>query len=910
MHHTAFQRGRPGAPAPAAVLLLAICLLAVGAQAANASPALAITEPGRYQLDHDLSVDGIGVLITSSDVVFDGMGHSIEGTGGDGTGIYATGLANATPAGPITNVTVRNVTVRTCGAGVSIGRVNGSVVEDVVAEQNGIGFGYGYAEMGGAEQAVLRDSVARDSTGTGIVLDYPSDGVTIERCTITGNANGLASDLSGRLAANYLVDSEVSENAGFGISLRESGLTIRGCTIHGNGANGIQLEHAGATIEANRIEGNAGTGVQSTDRGGSNISSNWIVGNGQGVAVGGDWPSQVWNNVLNNTDNGFFGAAEVGQLNVTRTAGPNIVGGPYLGGNFWAFPNGTGFSETHPDNDGDGFCDEPYVVNPEEGVTDHLPLARPNPPPIGGDTGYFLVSTTPPGAGIYLEDISGTRTLQGTTSAGPLNVTVYLTGTPIRKVVATLPGYRDAVHTVTQYPPKGGTLPVALTLAPTSGGTPYRPHPVPGRVEAEDYDLGGEGVAYHDTTPGNAGGAYRSDDVDIEKMAGLATPNVGWIRDGEFLTYTVNVTQDGLYLVSLRVATPNSGRSVDVSADGRQPAITYRLPNTGSFATYATATLGSTPCPNSWVTVTQTPTPMATGIENQRIPLQLSAGTHTIKLAFHGDGQNLDWFELAPFDPSTPGGPTPDTPLAIPGTIQAEDYDLGGEGVAYHDTTTGNSGGAYRQDNVDIETAGGVTNVGWIRNGEWLTYTATVQSAGAYTMSARVASPNSGRTIAVLVDGTSAGTIAVPNTGSFRTFTTVQVPVTLTAGTHTLRLAFQGDGQNLDWIAFVPPTPTPGTAVTTPTPTPVAGGASFTAAPVTAPKGSAVKFTVTPASGKRISAAWWSFDATAHLTTWNSRNVNPTFYYPRTGTFTPLVKLTYADGSTETVQRANYVRAT
>ncbi len=90
----------------------------------------------------------------------------------------------------------------------------------------------------------------------------------------------------------------------------------------------------------------------------------------------------------------------------------------------------------------------------------------------------------------------------------------------------------------------------------------------------------------------------------------------------------------------------------------------------------------------------------------------------------------------------------------------------------------------------------------------------------------------------------------------------------------------------------------------------MAGGASFTAAPLTAPKGSAVKFTLAPASGKTVSAAWWSFDAPAHLNTWNSRATNPTFFYPSAGTFSPLVKITYTDGSTETVQRTNYVRAT
>ena len=40
---------------------------------------------------------------------------------------------------------------------------------------------------------------------------------------------------------------------------------------------------------------------------------------------------------------------------------------------------------------------------------------------------------------------------------------------------------------------------------------------MPCRVEAEDYDTGGEGVAYHDTTAGNIGGATTGrDDVDVE----------------------------------------------------------------------------------------------------------------------------------------------------------------------------------------------------------------------------------------------------------------------------------------------------------------------------------------------------------------------------------------------------------
>lgn len=82
------------------------------------------------------------------------------------------------------------------------------------------------------------------------------------------------------------------------------------------------------------------------------------------------------------------------------------------------------------------------------------------------------------------------------------------------------------------------------------------------------------------------------------------------------------------------------------------------------------------------------------------------------------------------------------------------------------------------------------------------------------------------------------------------------------------------------------------------------GSADMTVAPATARKGAAVKFTVTPTAGKTIKAVWWSFDATSHMNTWNSRATNPTFFYPATGTFSPLVKVTYTDGTTAEVRKS------
>src|SRR5690606_29960220 len=59
--------------------------------------------------------------------------------------------------------------------------------------------------------------------------------------------------------------------------------------------------------------------------------------------------------------------------NITKTAGINIVGGPFIAGNFWAKPDGTGFSQTATDGDGDGIADTAYKL-PGNEYSDFLPL--------------------------------------------------------------------------------------------------------------------------------------------------------------------------------------------------------------------------------------------------------------------------------------------------------------------------------------------------------------------------------------------------------------------------------------------------------------------------------------------------------------------------------------------------------
>ncbi len=165
------------------------------------------------------------------------------------------------------------------------------------------------------------------------------------------------------------------------------------------------------------------------------------------------------------------------------------------------------------------------------------------------------------------------------------------------------------------------------------------------------------------------------------------------------------------------------------------------------------------------------------------------------------------------------GSPTPfsGVPSAIPGTIQAEDFDNGGQGVAYLDGSTGNLGRAYRTTDVDIDSTtdtGGGYYVGWMRAGEWLLYSVNVATAGTYTLEARVASSGLGGTFHVEANGVNvSGTMSVPDTGGWQAWQTITKPVTLTAGTQSIRIVLDTIGPsgavcNLNFVRFISAGPT------------------------------------------------------------------------------------------------------
>lgn len=147
------------------------------------------------------------------------------------------------------------------------------------------------------------------------------------------------------------------------------------------------------------------------------------------------------------------------------------------------------------------------------------------------------------------------------------------------------------------------------------------------------------------------------------------------------------------------------------------------------------------------------------------------------------------------------------TPIALPGTFEAENFDRGGEGAAYHDSSKGNAGGQYRTgEDVDIIVSPDSSGGGYVVNnfaaGEWLTYTVNVAAAGQYDIELRASSTYSTSAFHVEINGKNVtGSVTVPNTGSWSTFQwTGKKGITLAAGKHLLRIVADQQYFNLNSI--------------------------------------------------------------------------------------------------------------
>jgi glucosylceramidase len=364
-----------------------------------------------------------------------------------------------------------------------------------------------------------------------------------------------------------------------------------------------------------------------------------------------------------------------------------------------------------------------------------------------------------------------------------------------------LPVFTEANATSGSYPVtiagRQGNATASSTVNLTIGGreTPFPagPAPIPGLIQAENFDNGGNYVGYFnlDSTDQGSAPMYRpGTTVGIEYTGDTGGGyDVGYTSEGEYLRYTVDVATPGIYNLQARVASLGQGGYYHVSFDGDNKTGTLFVPVTNGFQTYTTQVSPA---------------------------FQLTPGRHVMQVTLDGNGPtggmgNFNWFAV---QTPTPSSSFTGSPQAIPGLIQAENFDSGGKGVAYWNGATANGGGAnYRPgETVYIETSsdtGGGYDVGNPQPGDWLNYTVNIATARAYTLQVRVANGVGGGVFHLNLDGQQVTPhISVPETGGYQTWQTLQIPdVRLPEGIHTLQLVMDSGGfynavGNFNWFSL------------------------------------------------------------------------------------------------------------
>ena len=427
------------------------------------------------------------------------------------------------------------------------------------------------------------------------------------------------------------------------------------------------------------------------------------------------------------------------------------------------------------------------------------------------------------------------------------------------------------------------------TFERLSGVTAYEPRSpykdiiatIPGTIEAENFDAGAEGMSYHDSdTKVEGDGNYRTNGGGVDIVKGNGGYAIGYTNSGEWLEYTVDVTEAGTYEFDAIVSSgaTNSSFSLALNTDEGLKELTGSIAvpclKSNDWNTYSTVhgrlsipleagkqiiriNITGSSCnidkiklqhldvdDNMKVAIVADPAPATIG-EQTTIAVDASSETSTIaKVNVYVGDVLLKSITSAPFEaqykPTAKGtykvtaeavdadGKTSKlasynlkvnnkrTPyksnVTIPGIVEAENFDKGGEGLTFHDSDSNDEAKSnYRSDNegVDIKKAsnGGYV-LGWTSLDEWYEYTVDVKQAGKYSCDAVVSSglSGSGFNVGIVENGkvTNLWRMSVPQTGnnSWDTYKPISNTTLkeLKEGKQILRISIFGANCDIDKI--------------------------------------------------------------------------------------------------------------
>lgn len=169
------------------------------------------------------------------------------------------------------------------------------------------------------------------------------------------------------------------------------------------------------------------------------------------------------------------------------------------------------------------------------------------------------------------------------------------------------------------------------------------------------------------------------------------------------------------------------------------------------------------------------------------------------------DSKGKSYTAKKSFEVKAPQSPYKGVASVLPGAVEMENYDEGGEGMAFHDSDEQNEGDGYRKDGVDIEEfIKGEYAIGWTKAGEWTEYTLEVKYDDEYTWTAYAASGSDGSSFKLYIDEKAISeAVSVKNSGDWQTFREYTGKTgELEKGKHILKVSIEADYVNIDKVEF------------------------------------------------------------------------------------------------------------
>ena len=219
----------------------------------------------------------------------------------------------------------------------------------------------------------LTDNTASNNDHYGIDLYNSSDNTLTDNTASHNHEEGIDGIFLWYSSNNTLTDNTASHNQGDGIFLwSSSNNTLTDNTASHNHEDGIFLwSSSNNTLTDNTANSNCCDGIYLYSSSNNTLLNNTASNNDfdyYGIDLYNSSDNLIYNNYFDNTYNVYDDGSN--QWNTTIiTSGPNIIGGPSIGGNYWSDYAGA-------DTDDDGFGEEPYNIG--SGNFDYRPLCPPS----------------------------------------------------------------------------------------------------------------------------------------------------------------------------------------------------------------------------------------------------------------------------------------------------------------------------------------------------------------------------------------------------------------------------------------------------------------------------------------------------------------------------------------------------